>query len=755
MRDRTAKASSVDGEDSVSMTEDSEDDFTGAIGQLSLNEEEQVRYHGKASGLHLLGNKERVDRRNEGGIWRFPKARVWPPLPSGSKSIHGEDEFIPQLPSPQFQEHLLDLYFKYVHPSFPIIHKRSFLEVYKATSQSDAPSPPNPESLDGTSPFNRRPRHIPTLLLFSMYALASRYDPSATPLPPDPSVMWSAGDEYLDHAKVILDSNYSSSRPSTCQALLLMGYREIGIGAMAQAWTYIGMAIRMAQDLGMHRSADGWERVGLGGRLFGEAELAERKRIWFGCVIMDKYVSAYIGRPLMIFESDFDTTLPGEDDLEEFQELSVETSNGEHSPPVPGRVISCFKASASLSGILSKIVQCLYAVRPASSRHADSIVLESLLDKWYLDLPDHLQYDPAKGPASKQATPLPNVLTLHMQYWCAVLLLHRPFIRHVLHGKPKPSDDTEDAEVLATATKSYELCNAAANYITSIVTLYQEKYLIARCPVVLCYYVFTASIMHDTNSTVHPNDPQARLGLSKCLNALRAMRVVWPSAARALDLFGGAKIGLEDDPSLVSLMHPSTTDRQKRAAEQDLDDTRGNPYPVTAVNRESIEQSQNRAPNHSSHFDYMSSLRHGNPNSAHEHYPHQSGSLYPGEGSYISPPSTGLTSTSLANNPNYWQGGEMGSTFGGPLSTAVLPQLYSSGIVDDTRMPSQSQPHISRGDYGTSMDQNNRGRYPQYYEYPNFPPSTYDIQVPQQQPANQMYLPDQYNIFNNPPYNGR
>jgi hypothetical protein len=56
--------SSVDG-----MTSGSEDELTGAVGQLSLNEDEQVRYHGKASGLYLLGNKERVDRRNEGGIW--------------------------------------------------------------------------------------------------------------------------------------------------------------------------------------------------------------------------------------------------------------------------------------------------------------------------------------------------------------------------------------------------------------------------------------------------------------------------------------------------------------------------------------------------------------------------------------------------------------------------------------------------------------------------------------------------------------
>lgn len=107
--------------------------------------------------------------------------------------------------------------------------------------------------------------------------------------------MWVAGDGYLDSAKTILNNTYANSRPSTCQALLLLGYREIGIGAMAQAWVYIGMAVRMAQDLGMHRSADGWFRVGLGGKLFAEWELQERKRIWYSCVIMDKYVSTYIG----------------------------------------------------------------------------------------------------------------------------------------------------------------------------------------------------------------------------------------------------------------------------------------------------------------------------------------------------------------------------------------------------------------------------------------------------------------------------
>jgi hypothetical protein len=131
-----------------------------------------------------------------------------------------------------------------------------------------------------------------------MFAIAERYSSAHSPPLPQDGSMWIAGDGYLDSAKVILDSTYANSRPSTVQALLLLGYREVGIGAMAQAWVYIGMAVRMAQDLGMHRSADGWVRVGLGGRLFNEWELQERKRIWYSCIVMDKYVSTYIGECL-------------------------------------------------------------------------------------------------------------------------------------------------------------------------------------------------------------------------------------------------------------------------------------------------------------------------------------------------------------------------------------------------------------------------------------------------------------------------
>lgn len=74
--------------------------------------------------------------------------------------------------------------------------------------------------------------------------------------------------------------------------------------------------------------------------------------------------------------------------------------------------------------ILGEVVQLIYAVRPGPGRHSESIRLGGLLDKWLLDLPEYLRFDPSNW--KKPQPPSPFIMTLHMQYWCVVLLLHRP-----------------------------------------------------------------------------------------------------------------------------------------------------------------------------------------------------------------------------------------------------------------------------------------------------------------------------------------
>ncbi|KAL5478360.1 hypothetical protein ACEPAI_2544 [Sanghuangporus weigelae] len=775
-----------------------EEGITGGVGQLSINEEAQVRFHGKASGLHLLGQKLRIDGRNKGGIWHFPKAGVWPPVAPKS-AMHlarmknaeaSERAARARLPPRDVQEHLLQLYFTHVHPFLPIVHKQAFLREFRqmyderdgqevlvsrgnTTDDFGSSQSSVTESQDRSTSTNSGrteqsggtdkaqidgivktsgPR-ISTLLLFAMFAIAARYAPvahgttasphqvllepspnsadaevsksrdnSANPrqsdesrttspsgessttskksesgtaseletdaeLPePDSGHMWAAGDGFLERAKDLLDKTYANSRPSTCQALILMGYREIGIGAMAQSWLYIGMAVRMAQDLGMHRNSDNWTRDGE--PLFSPIEQQLRKRIWYSCVIMDKYVSAYIGRPLSIFEADYDTRLPSIDEDEELDLWAPNESmpNSILTDPVeavsapippftaiPGRIISCFNESARLSSILAMIMQAIYAVNPVSSRHFEALQLERTLDRWYMDLPEYLRFD-----TSVRSTniPPPNVLILHMQYWCVVVLLHRPFIpRYVaMHQKRLRPGSPVDPKAYSAAQKNFNLCVSAANHITSIVSIYQEHFCLKRCPVFLSYYIFTAGIMHMTTMATNPNDPQASIGLNKCMEVLKRIEIVWPSAARAWQLLHGAKVDLPDyDLPVASIDRP-----RKRSADDPIDTIiLGDPSHLLESRSNAATAPQAYAPTAANgRYDPVVDVTDGN------------------------------RAFALFNSYSRWASdGPMGFSSG--LSTSVLPQHYSTGFVDEHASSSAHRSTVAMAD--------DTGRFSQYW----------------------------------------
>ncbi|KAI0293914.1 fungal-specific transcription factor domain-containing protein [Russula brevipes] len=668
-----------------------EDALVCEVGHLSLNEEREVRFHGQASGLHLLDVKERTDGRNEGGIWRFPKARVWPPLPDEDVSV--------TLPDTAIQDELLEIYFAYVHPALPILHKQSFLQELRS-------------GLDSHSPlqFGRTRPHISRLLLLAIFSVAARYTSTHDgDRPPSESTMWPAGDTYLGEAKRLLDSSYSSSRPATCQALLLMGYREIGIGAMAQAWLYVGMAIRMAQDLGIHKSADRWTHSG--SSLFTPVELQERRRIWYACVIMDKYLSSYIGRPLSIYERDFDTELPSIDESEETEEWqpAKRDREGYNYPPFPINTLSCFNASAVLffhltrlaANILGDVVQTIYSVRSGPGRHSESIRLGTLLDKWLLDLPEHLRFDP--GNWKKPHPPSPFVLTLHMQYWCVVLLLHRPF----------------DPELRVISQKNYDLCIQAANRITSIMTAFKERFYVRRGPVFLSYYVFTASIMHVRTLNAYPDDPQARNGLTTCMDMLQRMSIVWPSAGRAWELLYGSKANPRN--CVGSLLTADVVRAQKRTADHFLDDE-ATLYQVDLPSATQEERSE---------------AVHG------RHHAEQ--------------PSTLGSSQNFYALCSRWPGEGSINDFDGSLSTSVLPQQYSTGFFDGGVL--RGSDTSSAADVGVNSQQEspvNRRGYPRFWsDYsalsqlgaPFAGSVEYESQQ-HQQPQSQAYpISGQYSLF--------
>ncbi|THH11444.1 hypothetical protein EW146_g8047 [Bondarzewia mesenterica] len=564
---------------------------TGVPMTASMSAEELRQQFGGPPRKRGRGSRRRcwTRVRRTTGWWRrrFPKARVWLPLPwSGTVAAKNESEDDVRLPEPPIQKHLLDLYFTYVHPVLPVVHKQTSLEDFWNGLSRSLISPPVsmpnsdriragrriarfeylrpelprhdllPSPTHDRDPTPPPPRHVLHCIVIHLSGLSAAGSVDRRDVARGRHVPRPCQGVVKPHVR-----EFASSRSSTCQALLLMGYREIGIGAMAQAWIYVGMAVRMMQDLGLHMSADRWQHIGAW--LFSPAELQERRQIWYACVIMDKYVSTYIGRPLSIFERDFNTELPT---VEELEELEVWRSHptdpqlyGEDVKEpelslinMTGHIISCFNASATLSIIPSKIVQVLYSVRRGPGRHAESLRLEELLNKWYLDLPDYLRCDPAGVKRPVPPAP-PHVLTLHMQYW---------------------SNVREDPEVLAISQKNYDQCVQAANHITSIVEMYKDHFCIKRAPVFLSYYVFTAGLMHVTTLNSYPDDLQARVGLVATMAVLKALSVIWPSAGRAWELLHGSHMngvnGHGAGTEMVSLTVRGA--HHKRSAEHFLED---------------------------------------------------------------------------------------------------------------------------------------------------------------------------------------
>lgn len=204
--------------------------------------------------------------------------------------------------------------------------------------------------------------------------------------------------------------------------------------------------------------------------------------------------------------------------------------------------------------------------------------------------------------------------------------------------------------------------------------------------------------------SVFPNDPQARLGLTKCLDALQDMEAVWPSASRASELLRGCdpmnKNTSKQDNFGQLVTRQSGQERQKRAAEHAAD--------VEDV----YERSQMHVP------------------------PSTGGSLAASQ-PYSQPwRSTQFQSDFSAPSSSYyhWPSPTDGGSydpFPGTLSTSVLPQMYSTGLIDERRLPhtlssQHSQPrlngHSAAGGGGHGYETTSGGRYPQYWnDYTTFP----------------------------------
>jgi len=248
-------------------------EITQRAGPLNIGEDGQLRYFGAQSNYHLLHGPiynaatESLDSSQQAGL--ATAARL------------GKLAKV----SPEVEEHLLELYWRWQNPWVYLIDKESFVEDYKK---------------GGTGLY------CTPLLLSAVFALASRYS-DRVEVRSDPADPHTAGDMFAEQAKLLFMHESETATLATVQAACLLSLRWMSENKESLGWLYmgkkkhpnlysrssgshglilkqLGMATRMAYNLGLNLNCAKW--VASGHITKKEAEI--RNVTWWGCYKLDK-----------------------------------------------------------------------------------------------------------------------------------------------------------------------------------------------------------------------------------------------------------------------------------------------------------------------------------------------------------------------------------------------------------------------------------------------------------------------------------
>ncbi|KAG0243431.1 Transcriptional activator of fatty acid utilization [Mortierella sp. GBA43] len=433
------------------------------------------------------------------------------------------------MPAIDVIDHLLGVHFQYIHPVLPMLDFRSISD---QIHRNESP---------------------PSHLLFAVLGLASRFSDNAAFRTPQPDVERPPCTIFYERAKFFIKDEYDNSQIATVQALLLMSIQQMGFCESQRAWLYIGLAIRMAVDLGLNKEPSAQEQS----RNRLQCEL--RRRTWWSLYVVERLVCTGLGKSLSISHRDCEAGFPQpEDDRSEMISSGMLATQSTHISDfihlislarIQGDILEFVRARHNSTGKPTAI-HSLYAKSPIAGADQDREQIEtsaatfSLLDKslieWRQNLPEVLQNPTAQSPHFG--------LFLHLTFNTLIILLHRPEVPH--------------------SQTSASLCTQAAVTISEIVEILMDAKALTSMFVTCLYAIFSAGIVHFMNipsvqrsSTSSPVLPEpkgrplsstnsAKANLKRCIDALKFLSNHWVSAGRR------AKV-LED---LLDLKHVSLKD---------------------------------------------------------------------------------------------------------------------------------------------------------------------------------------------------
>ncbi|KAI7885299.1 hypothetical protein K492DRAFT_234267 [Lichtheimia hyalospora FSU 10163] len=252
----------------------------------------------------------------------------------------------------------------------------------------------------------------------------------------NPSTM---GEAYFKNARQLLKKCFDISNATTVHALLNLYMYQLSSERSSLAYLYIGLAIRMAQDLKFHKKE----------HMPAEPKQRETsKRLWWSAYWLDLCAALESNRPTMVDDKDCDLEYPTKLDFEDDE---------------TGFRIDFCVHSIKLMKIRKDIMKHLPSEQSGQSLLSAISRLENALTNWLNELPQHLRFE-AEDVFQKTGTFRDEaMLILNIQYQTTWIMLHKFFL-------PKQNQTATPVALL-----SLNICTKSANFITKMLDIYANN----------------------------------------------------------------------------------------------------------------------------------------------------------------------------------------------------------------------------------------------------------------------------------------
>ncbi|KXJ94911.1 fungal-specific transcription factor domain-domain-containing protein [Microdochium bolleyi] len=245
----------------------------------------------------------------------------------------------------------------------------------------------------------------------------------------------SDGSADVSHSCVLGDGFFSLSTSLTevetglptlpsAQARILQVLYLLQTARMNQAWYVFGSLLPIVSALGLHRHSSFKQRTTTSAASMRDNYIISqcRKRTFWVCYTIDKYLAVVFGRPRLYHDDDIDQGFP---DCVNDEDMTAE-GKADGEPSIDCHIDSLI-AHSKLAQLIDRISRDVYSVRkiPKRERLAAAHRLGRELHEWNRALPSHLGTVRLRSlipPFRKQAS------ALKLAYCHAIIHANRPFL---------------------------------------------------------------------------------------------------------------------------------------------------------------------------------------------------------------------------------------------------------------------------------------------------------------------------------------